>query len=151
MKLEYVKAQKEDALLLINLYDRSFYDDYIKYGECPAYGRTEEQMQQSIENIPKEIIICDDIPVGVISLQSKGNCEYYLGCLCIVPDYQGKSIGTQAFKHIIQSHPDWRKISLVTPADKSENVRFYTRKCGFNIGDITLDGKVEVINFYMVR
>ena len=151
MKLAYVKAQKEDALLLINLYDGSFYDDYIKYGECPAYGRTEEQMQQSIENVPKEIIICDDTPVGVISVQNKGYGEYYLGCLCVIPEYQGKNIGTQAFKHMLNTHPDWRKITLITPADKSENVRFYTERCGFSIGDITMDGKVEVINFYMER
>lgn len=85
MKLEYVKAQKEDALLLINLYDSSFYDDYIRYGECPAYGRTEKRMQQSIENVPKEIIICDNTPVGVISVQNKGYGEYYLGCLCVIP------------------------------------------------------------------
>ncbi len=151
MKIEYVEAQKKDALLLINLYNSSFYDDYIRYGECPAYGRTEEQMQQSIEKVPKEIIIYNELPVGVISVQDKGNGEYYLGCLCVIPEYQGKSIGMQAFKHIIDSRPDWRKISLITPADKSENVRFYTQKCGFDIGKITLDGNVEVINFSMER
>lgn len=151
MKLDYVRAQKEDALLLITLYNRSFYEDYMRYGECPAYGRTEEQMQQSIESVAKEIIMCDDIPVGVISMQNKGNGEYYLGCLCIVPDYQGEGIGTQAFIHTMHAHPDWRKITLVTPADNSQNVKFYTEKCGFNIGDITLDGNVEVISFYMER
>lgn len=52
---------------------------------------------------------------------------------------------------MLHSHPDWRKITLITPADKSENVRFYTERCGFSIGDITMDGKVEVINFYMER
>jgi len=151
MNLEYVYAQKDNALLLKDLYDRSFYDDYIRYGECPAYGRTEEQMQQSIEKIPKEIILCDDIPVGVISVQDKGNGEFYIGCLCVVPGYQGKGIGTQAFRHILHSLPDWRKITLITPVDKTENVRFYTEKCGFQLGDITLDGNVEVVTFYMER
>lgn len=151
MILEYRKAEKEDTLLLISIYDRSFYDDYIKYGECPAYGRTEEQMLESIRNVPKDIIICDGAPVGVISLQNKGNGEYFLGCLCIVPEYQGKSIGTQAFIHTLHSHPDWRKITLITPADKIENIRFYTEKCGFDIGDKILDGNVEVINFNLER
>ena len=76
MRLEYVKAQEEDSLLLIQLYNSSFYDDYIRYGECPAYGRTEKQMQQSIKDIPKEIILCDDTPVGAISVQNKGKGEY---------------------------------------------------------------------------
>lgn len=151
MKLEYVEAQYKDILLLINLYNRSFYDDYVKYGECPAYGKTEEQMRQAVDRVPKEIIICDDTPVGVISLHNKGNGQYYLGCLCVVPEYQGKNIGTQAFMHILHSHPDWRKITLVTPADKPENIRFYTEKCSFHIGDIALDGGVEVINLFMER
>ncbi len=47
--------------------------------------------------------------------------------------------------------PDWKEITLVTPADKTQNVKFYTEKCGFNIGENVMDGKVEVVNFYMNR
>ena len=68
-----------------------------------------------------------------------------------MPEYQGKGIGTQAYKHMQNSHPDWRKITLLTPVDKRENVKFYTEKCGFNIGDSIMDGKVEVISFYKER
>ncbi len=39
MSLNYTKAKKEDADLLIEIYNASFYDDYIRYGECPAYGK----------------------------------------------------------------------------------------------------------------
>ena len=38
MNILYRKAQKEDADLLIQIYNESFYDDFIRYGECPAYG-----------------------------------------------------------------------------------------------------------------
>lgn len=37
MKLEYRNAKKEDAKLLTDIYNKSFYDDYIHYGECPKY------------------------------------------------------------------------------------------------------------------
>lgn len=40
--------------MLIEIYNASFYDDYIKYGECPAYGRTRESMESS-----KELIIVE--------------------------------------------------------------------------------------------
>jgi hypothetical protein len=46
MKLKYIKANIEDADLLIKLYNEAFYDDYIRYGECPAYGRTRENMEE---------------------------------------------------------------------------------------------------------
>ena len=35
--------------------------------------------------------------------------------------------------------------------DKKQNVKFYTEKCGFNIGEKVMDGNVEVVNFYMNR
>lgn len=40
MKIEYRKADVADAELLIDIYNSTFYSDYIKYGECPAYGKT---------------------------------------------------------------------------------------------------------------
>jgi hypothetical protein len=45
MSLEYIIAKKEDTDMLIEIYNASFYDDYIKYGECPAYGRTRKSME----------------------------------------------------------------------------------------------------------
>ena len=34
---------------------------------------------------------------------------------------------------------------------KEQNIKFYTEKCGFYIGDRVMDGTVEVIKFYMER
>lgn len=33
MKLSYSKAVHDDADLLIDIYNSSFYDDYVRYGE----------------------------------------------------------------------------------------------------------------------
>ena len=57
MMIEYRKADIADAELLISIYNSAFYSDYIKYGECPAYGKTKEMMEKSILNYPKFIII----------------------------------------------------------------------------------------------
>ncbi len=151
MNIKYIKAQKEDADLLIGIYNDAFYEDYIKYGECPAYGRTREAMEKSIEKYPKLIIYDEDIPIGAISVQDKGNGEYYLGCLCVIPPYQGKGIGSLAFQYILDFYSDWRKITLVTPADKEENIHFYTKKCGFQIVGSEMDGKVRVVHFLKER
>lgn len=149
MNLQYVKAKKKDAELLINLYNAAFYDDYIKYGECPAYGRSKEDMEESIDSFPKLIIYHNDIPIGVISVANRGNGEYYLGCLCVIPEFQGKGIGTQAIKYMLNYYSDWNKITLITPADKEANIDFYTKKCGFRIDGTEMDGNVKVVHFVM--
>ena len=151
MVLTYRKAAKSDASLLIDIYNSSFYDDYVHYGECPGYGKTKGQMELSILKCPKYIIIKDSIPVGVISLENKGNGHYHLGCLCIIPTYQGMGIGTQAFQYMLSIYSDWKQITLVTPSDKEQNIKFYTEKCRFNIGCKEMDGSVEVTKFIMER
>ena len=45
----------------------------------------------------------------------------------------------------------WNRFTLVTPADKTENVRFYTVKCGFEIKSVEMDGNVEVVRFVLER
>lgn len=151
MILKYIKAQKEHADMLIEIYNTSFYSDYIKYGECPAYDRSREAMEASIEKFPKLIIHCDDIPIGVISVANRGEGEYHLGCLCVMPKYQNKGIGTQAVKYMLDYYKDWSKITLKTPADKNENINFYTNKCGFIIDGISIDGNVKIVHFLMKR
>lgn len=59
MLTEYINATKNDAKLLVDIYNAAFYSDFIKYGECPAYGRTISDMEKSIERFPKTIILCD--------------------------------------------------------------------------------------------
>ena len=81
MLIEYINATKNDAKLLVDIYNAAFYSDFIKYGECPAYGRTISDMEKSIERFPKTIILCDKKPIGVISIQNKGNGNYYIGWL----------------------------------------------------------------------
>ena len=46
---------------------------------------------------------------------------------------------------------DWNRFTLITPADKSENVRFYTEKCGFAVQSAEMDGNVKVVRFVLER
>ena len=102
-------------------------------------------------NYPQFIILYKENPVGVISYQNQGNGAYYIGCLCVIPEYQGKGIGTSAFQHLLSICDDWKKNALTTPVDKEENIKFYTEKCGFRIGDTKMDGNVKAVNFYRER
>jgi len=147
MKIEYRKADIADAELLIEIYNSAFYSDYIKYGECPAYGKTIEMMEKSIIDYPKFIILYNSKPVGCISCKQVEEGIYEIGCLCVVPEYQGKGIGTQALQFVKSHYEDWDIFTLITPIDKEENVKFYTEKCGFDIVSTEMDGNVKVARF----
>ena len=151
MKIEFGKAELEDAELLIDIYNSAFYSDYIKYGECPAYGRTKEMMEKSITDYPKFIILLDNKPVGCVSCKQVEAGVYEVGCLCVVPEYQGKGIGTQAIRFVTSYYEDWESFTLVSPMDKEENVRFYTEKCGFKIVSAEMDGNVKVARFVLKK
>ncbi len=147
MDIGFRKAEVADAELLVGIYDAAFYDDYVRYGECPAYGRTKEMMAQSILDYPKYLILCDGRPVGCVSCKETEPETCEIGCLCVIPAFQGKGIGTAAMEFVQSYYQDWSKFTLVTPVDKSENVRFYTEKCGFDIQSIEMDGHVKVARF----
>lgn len=151
MVVEYRKADLDDAELLVDIYNASFFHDYIKYGVCPGYGKTKEMMERSIIDTPKFIILCDGMPVGAISCKRIEETIYEVGCLCIIPEFQGRGIGAQAFRFMLSYYDDWKKITLITPADKKENVKFYTEKCLFQIHSIEIDGGIEVYRFVRER
>ena len=151
MPIEFRKAGISDAELLTDIYNSSFYSDYIRYGECPAYGKTKEMMEQSIIDYSKFLILYNDRPVGCISCKEAGNGIYEVGCLCVIPEFQGKGIGIAAMEFAKSYYKDWKKFTLVTPADKRENVRFYTEKCGFMTESAEMDGNVKVARFVLER
>ncbi len=151
MTIEYRKAVSEDVEILVNIYDAAFYSDYMRYGACPGYGRTVEMMKESIREYPKYIILCDNKPVGCVSCKMQEMGVYEITCLCIIPEYQGKGLGTKAVRFVKELYDDWEKLTLVTPLDKKENVKFYTEKCGFHIVSIETDGSVELARFVTER
>jgi len=49
MEIEYREAIPKDAGLLIDIYNASFYSDYVRYGTCPGYGNSKEMMVLEIK------------------------------------------------------------------------------------------------------
>ena len=150
MNIRFRQAAADDAGLLVEIYNASFFSDYRRFGACPGYGKTVGMMEESIRLYPKHIILCDDKPVGCVSCHATGPQEYEIGCLCVIPEYQGKGIGTHAGR-FVKDHCDWKRLTLVTPLYKRENVRFYTEKCGFRIVGTEKDGNTELARFLMER
>ena len=130
-------ADKSDADTLVKIYNSAFYDDYVRYGHCPAYGHTREEMEKSVVDYPKIIAYDEDRAVGVISSKKEGPGKYYIGCLAVVKEEQGRGIGTLLMNHFM--------------SDNERNVKFYTQRFGFDITGEEDDGSVTVYWFKLVR
>ena len=104
-------------------------------------------MEQSILDYPKTIAYDNDKPVGVISYKEEAPRKYYIGCLAVVKEAQGRGIGSSLMNHFMSEHPDWKELTLVTPKDNERNIRFYTGRFGFDIVGEEVDGAVTVLLF----
>ena len=149
--LVYKNAEISDADVLIEIYNSAFYDDFVRYGQCQAYGKSREEMEQSIRDYPKTIAYDQDKAVGVVSCKAEEPGSYYIGCLAVVKEAQGRGIGTSLMKHCMSENPDWKEITLVTPKDNERNIRFYTERFGFEITGEEDDGVATVLLFKLSR
>ena len=146
MHIKIEKAQNEDAGRLAEVFNQSFYSDYVTYGECPGYNKTEAGMRQSISKNMVYKVTADEEIVGAISVRRESGHRYYLGALCIIPAYANKGIGQTAMKYLDTEFPDARHWSLETPADKLPNHYFY-QKFGYRITKEYKDGSVAISYF----
>lgn len=146
MNIKYERATIDDAKLLINIRNQCFYADFIKYGECPAYNNSIEDMSKGILNRIIYKIICNDQIVGNISIRDNQDNTYYLGCLCVIAAYENRGIGQESLKFIESEFPNAAAWTLETPKDKDRNHYFY-KKSGYNIVKEYMNGSVNVVLF----
>ena len=151
MDLEIKAATTEDAQLLVDIYNKAFYEDFVIYGQCPGYGKSVSDMIKSINETSKYIAYVGSAAVGAISVLKKDDSLYYLGALCVIPEYQRMGIGHKLLEFIKDKYKDWKKFELITPADKEKNVNFYTKKCGFTIDSEAMDRSVKLYHFSLAN
>ena len=150
MKIEFARATIDDVDALINVRNESFYEDYIKYGECPGYNNSKESITSTISNGIIYKIICNNKIVGNFSVRDNKDNSYHLGCLCVIPAYENKGIGQAAMKFIEGEFPKATTWTLETPADKERNHYFYI-KAGYTIVKEYMVGNVKIVLFEKKR
>ena len=64
---------------------------------------------------------------------------------------KARDSGQMRIQYVKTLHKDREKLTLVTPIDKKDNVRFYTEKCGFHIKSVERDGSVALARFVLER
>lgn len=144
MEIKFERATVNDTEILINVRNQCFYEDFIKYGECPGYNISKEDMTNSIlSRIAYKIILYNQV-IGNISVTDNKDGTYYLGCLCVIPDYENKGIGQEAIRFIESEFPNASLWTLQTPADKERNHYFY-KKMGYSIVKECIEGSVKLV------
>lgn len=146
MNLTFKKATDKDVKLIICLLNQSFISDYIKYGQCPAYNRSDESVLKSIHERIAYIVYADDTPIGTVIVNNKKDGTIYIGSLCVIPQFEHKGYGQKILDFVFNNYKQAEKFELKTPQDKYRNVDFY-RKIGFEITSEAMDGNVKVYNF----
>lgn len=73
------------------------------------------------------MIMIDSRIVGDIVVIKKEDKHYYLQCICVIPEFENKGIGSVAMSFIEKEFADALLWSLVTPADKLRNHTFYKK------------------------
>ena len=146
MNIKFERATVDDADELINVRNQSFYEDYVRYGECPGYNTSKERMTNTILNRIVYKIISDNKIIGNISIKDNHDSTYNLGCICVIPDYENKGIGQKAIRFIENEFSDATLWTLETPADKKRNHYFY-KKAGYVITEEYTDGSVRIVSF----
>ena len=127
MRIEFKLADREDIKKLIEVQNQSFYDDYIRYGECPAYNETDQAMLVQIEEARVYKILKDNEIIGDISIKQRENNKYYLRVISIIPKYQNLGIGKMALNYIEGAYPEAYEWELITPFRSYRNHYFYEK------------------------
>lgn len=88
-------------------------DTYKKYvEECWGLWREEEQrkyFENFINNIKENafIIMSGDTKIGFYNGEVLENGNYEVGNICIIPEYQGKGIGTKILKDKLEEYKNY--------------------------------------------
>lgn len=125
--IHFKKATLEDIDELILVQNLSFYDDYVKYGECPAYNESKDQMRNAVLNRIVYVIRDDERIIGDIIIKKLDDSSYYLRVLCVIPEYHNKRIGRQAIEFIEKDNLEAKSWELITPAGSIRNHHFYEK------------------------
>lgn len=147
MEPVFQRAQLSDVPTLIRVQNEAFVADYRRYGQCPAYNETSEAMSRQVNTrIVLKIMLGDEV-VGDIIVRREAPDRAYLRVLAVLPEQQGRGLGSKSLQYLDTLLPEIREWTLETPADKAENARFYERH-GYVVTSTTRESPQLVLAHY---
>ncbi|MBQ9072318.1 MAG: GNAT family N-acetyltransferase [Bacilli bacterium] len=107
MNYKLIPITENDYNFIYNLKKNA----YMKYVD-EIWGWNEEAQQGYFENFIEKyknntyLIKLDDKVIGFYNDEILENGDYEVGNICIIPEYQGKGIGTKILKDILEINKD---------------------------------------------
>ena len=117
MIIKIEKACRSDAKRLAEVYNMSFYSDYLKYGECPGYNKTENDILDNLQKRDVYKIIADGAIVGQSLSGRKGMSPTILALSVSYPNTPTKALDRQPCVFLIKNTPTpdtgrWRHLPI---------------------------------------
>lgn len=134
MNITLENAVEADAEKIISIRNECFYDDFIKFGECPGYNIPLEHIEKRIREGHLYTILVDNEIIGDISVQVLDTGIHWIGCVAVAKKYQNKGIGSFAMKQIEALYSGALICQLETPLSNIRNCHFY-EKLGYKVID----------------
>lgn len=92
-----------------------------------AYTSNPEQLEQALKNSLKIWTAWeDDLLVGLARVVGDGCTIIYIQDILVLEEYQGKGLGSQFLKIILDEYQDVRQIILLTD-DTKKTIKFYEK------------------------
>lgn len=147
MDIKIREAIVEDIEAMINVQNQSFYDEYIKYGACPAYNESHEAMEKCIRIQKVYVVIESAKIIGDVILYKLEDHKYHIQVVSLVPEFHNKGIGKIVMMYIEKDNPEVKVWELATPSESYRNHHFY-RKLGYEkYGEFEHSEKLTMFQF----
>ena len=121
-------AIAEDADSLTAIQKQAFERLYKIYqDEASPYLRGSDEIKYQIVSGTRDIykIFADDELCGGIAVRSKGNGEYYLNRVYVLPQLQGEGVGRKAITLCENNYSDVKRWTVDFPTDQLANKKCY--------------------------
>lgn len=119
MKLNYRIATKDDIPLLIEL-EKTHSGSSTYSPEIEAADWVED-----LKNGTVYLIEMDGEVIGNAAYEPRGENDYYLGSIMVVPRFQGRGIGRMILQKLLEDMKCAKRIELVTHPNNAAALKLY--------------------------
>lgn len=145
--IKFRRATREDVDRILEINRLSFYEDYKKYGVCPAYTETPKGLYTYITNQLIYVIVYGDKIVGNMIINVENLGFYDLEVISIHPDYHNKGIGQKAMLFIEEDNPHVKQWLLHTPHLNTRNHYFYEKLGYIKVDEFRYNDQLTMFEF----
>ena len=129
--LQLLPATPADLDTLRDIGHQAFHEDKLAYGQGPDIYENPDFLRPLLaEEGTVHKLTVGDTAIGLTITFARTPASRWLGCLCILPTWQGRGFGGQAIRLLEAAYPGVCQWALDTPAANPRNRHFY-EKAGY--------------------